>query len=134
VLVIANMLYQIGMLQRSLEALGWEPTIAHQEQIGVANLEAVSYDLVILDVDLGYGSLRNLALRMREAYPGTRLGILLGWWDQREPELRNLCDMVIYKPVHPGQLAEALARPVDEGPRDSRLPGRSFDEPAILGV
>ncbi|MBI4498907.1 MAG: hypothetical protein HY689_13525 [Chloroflexi bacterium] len=108
VLIITDMLYQALNLQRFLADLGSEATLASEEDAGLAYLSLTNYDTVIIDVDLGYQVVRDLATRLRRDHPGSNVAIMVGWWDARAADMRAYSDLLIYKPVHPQQLREVL--------------------------
>ncbi|MBI4498079.1 MAG: hypothetical protein HY689_09295 [Chloroflexi bacterium] len=110
VLIISEMLYQARGLQRLLEEMGREATLATSEDVGLAYLSLSHYDTVVIDVDMGYRAVDDLATRLRRDHPGSEVAILVGWWDARAVDMRPYCDTLICKPVDPRQIREALER------------------------
>lgn len=108
VLIIAAMPFQGALLQRLLADLGCEATLTVDKEAGLVQLVHDSYDLVLIDVDLGEHVVQELAIRLRREHFGCRVAIMVGWWDERTPEMRACCDVLVYKPVHPVQVREAL--------------------------
>ncbi|MBI4498460.1 MAG: response regulator [Chloroflexi bacterium] len=110
VLIITNRLYQARLLEQCLGDMGSEVTLAADTETGLAYLGLMAYDTVVIDVDMGYPVVGELAARLRLHYPTSELAIMTGWWDARAADMRSYSDRFIYKPVHPQQLREALAR------------------------
>lgn len=109
-------------LQEQLAKLGWPATVADGSDLALSQIESSRFDLVVLDVDLGYPAVGALVDGLRLRHPDSRVAIMLGWWDSRTEDMRPLCDLVINKPVHPLQLREL----VQQLPRYERLE----DQPA----
>ena len=63
-------------------------------------------DLVVIDADIA-GDLARLRAAVR---PAARIAVLTGYWSEREPVLREIADVVLYKPPRRGDWQRALAR------------------------
>lgn len=107
-LIVTGMTIQGIALQRELHDLGWPAALADGADLGLSYLESGNFDLVIIDVDMGYPVVDALVRGLRTRHPASRVAIMLGWWDCRDADMQPLSDLVIYKPVHPDQLRQAL--------------------------
>ncbi len=107
-LVITEMLYQGLGLQRLLAEMDTEATLALGAEAGLLHLSRTSFDVVLLDVDLGEHAVQELAARLRREHRGSRVAVMVGWWDERTPEMQGCCDLLVFKPVDPRQLRTAL--------------------------
>jgi hypothetical protein len=61
-------------------------------------------DLIVIDADIA-GDLPRLSAALR---PVARVAVLTGYWSEREPGLRDLADIVLYKPPRRGDWQRAL--------------------------
>lgn len=108
VLIIAAVPFQGVVLQQLLSDMRCDAALAIGTEAGLLQIARQSFDLVLLDVDLGEHLMRDLAVRLHGEHRGCRVAVMVGWWDQRTPEMQACSDVLVYKPVHPIQLREAL--------------------------
>ncbi len=107
-LIVAAIPFQGIVLQQLLSEMRYDAALAIGTEAGLLQLARQPYDLVLLDVDLGELVVRELAVRLHREHRGCRVAVMVGWWDQRTPEMQTCCDVLVYKPVHPVQVREAL--------------------------
>src|SRR4051794_24936611 len=100
-LLVVSGRFQGEDVQRQLEQLGWARDTAIGRELGEHHLAMAPYDLVVLDVDLGYPTVSTLAASLRLRQPETRVATLLGWWDDRLSDMQPFSDLMIFKPAHP---------------------------------
>ncbi len=107
-LVVTELPFLGITLSRLLTECGWSVTVAGGRDHLQELLEGGAFDLVMLDIEVGYPAVEAAAWTLRTRAPETRLAILLGWWDNRAADMRQWSDLFVYKPVHPDQLRQTL--------------------------
>jgi DNA-binding NtrC family response regulator len=109
-LIITPHQFQAHGLQQQLDSLGWPATIAPGPDAGRECLASAEYDLVVIDVDLGYPRVGALVEGLRALQPGTRVAMMLGWWDSRLLDMRLWSDLLIFKPTMLDQVRQVVKR------------------------
>lgn len=107
-LIVTSMKFQGQGLQQQLEQLGWPAVVADGPDLGRECLAAAHYDLVVIDVDMGYPTVGALVEGLRANQPDARLAMMLGWWDNRLQDMRPWSDLIIFKPAHLDQVRQVL--------------------------
>jgi hypothetical protein len=66
-------------------------------------------DLLVIDADIAEDP-ATLAVRARSMMPAVHMAIITCYWSDREPILREVADILLYKPPRRGEWQRALAR------------------------
>jgi D-serine deaminase-like pyridoxal phosphate-dependent protein len=66
-------------------------------------------DLLVVDADMAE-DLAALAAMARSAAPALRTAIITGYWSDREPALRQIADVMLFKPPRRRAWHQALAQ------------------------
>lgn len=65
--------------------------------------------LVILDADCCKGRYQEAVEKIKGVSPESTIAFLVGWWDERVPELSGRCQHFLYRPIRPKQMEEFLS-------------------------
>lgn len=71
-------------------------------------LQSERFALVLIDVDTGGIPIEEVVRTARLRTLDVVCGAILGWWDEREADVRSWADCVVHKPVRPQDVQEAV--------------------------
>jgi CheY-like chemotaxis protein len=128
VLVVDDEPIVLRLMERALRAAGYEVHAVSDPMraLELASSLAVPAALLVTDIRMSPLDGPDLARRMAEVSPGTRILFVSGF--QADPERRALAGPLLKKPFSPSQLIEAAARIL--GSRVSP-PGRQPSETSL---
>lgn len=98
--------------QRYFRQAGYQAYVAASRSLALAELQASRPAILVTDLRLGADSGIDLVREVKEHAPSTRVVLLSGWVTVAATAfaMRAGCELVLAKPVLPGELLERLER------------------------
>lgn len=99
--------------QRYFRRVGYQAFVAASRSLAMVELRAHQPSILVTDLRLGADSGLDLVREVRARAPSTRLVLLSGWMTvaATASAMRAGCELVLAKPVLPGELLERLETP-----------------------
>ena len=91
-------------LSEVVKEWGYCPVIASHPGL-ILCYDVPAWELVILDSGLP-ALTTEVVDQLKDLYPQSKFGVLVGWWDAREEEFRQCADFILNTPLRSYQVEE----------------------------